>query len=115
VQAFDHAVRQFGSKFADVESFLKTESYPVVLKPTESACSDGVKLCETFKEAKDRFNTLMSRQTVYGGNYPAVLCQEFLRGQEYVVDHVSRDGVHKTCMIWVYDKRPTNGSAFVVS
>ena len=104
-----------GSKFADVESFLNTESYPVVLKPTESACSDGVKLCENFKEAKDHFNTLMSRQTVYGGNCPAVLCQEFLRGQEYVVDHVSRDGVHKTSMIWVYDKRPANGSAFVVS
>jgi hypothetical protein len=30
-----------------------------------------------------------------------------------VVDHVSRDGVHKTCMVWVYDKRPANGSAFV--
>ena len=104
-----------GSKFTDVESFLKTESYPVVLKPTESAGSDGVKLCETFEEAKDHFNTLMSRQTVYGGNCPAVLCQEFLRGQEFVVDQVSRDGVHKTCMIWVYDKRPANGSAFVVS
>ena len=32
---------------------------------------------------------------------------------EYVVDHVSRDGVHKTCMVWVYDKRSANGAAFV--
>merc|ERR1711941_1071 len=43
----------------------------------------------------------------------AVLCQEFLKGTEYVVDHVSRDGVHKTMMVWVYDKRPTNGGDFV--
>ena len=40
-------------------------------------------------------------------------CTEFLKGREYVVDHVSRDGVHKTMMVWVYDKRPANGSAFV--
>merc|ERR1712187_46216 len=38
---------------------------------------------------------------------------EFLAGQEYVVDHVSRDGKHKTVMVWVYDKRPTNGGEFV--
>jgi biotin carboxylase len=108
------SVRQAGSEnFEDCEAFLKTESYPLVLKPTESAGSDGVKLCETFQEAKDHFELLMKSQMVNGGGCPAVLCQEFLRGKEYVVDHVSRDGVHKTMMVWVYDKRPANGSAFV--
>ena len=34
-------------------------------------------------------------------------------GKEYVVDHVSVDGEHKTMTIWVYDKRPVNGAAFV--
>ncbi|CAB9520870.1 Inherit from NOG: acetyl-CoA carboxylase biotin carboxylase [Seminavis robusta] len=108
------AVRQAGgAKFEEVESFLKTEPYPLVLKPVESAGSDGVKLCHTFEEAKEHFNVLMESQMVNGGDCPAVLCQEFLRGKEYVVDHVSRDGVHKTVMVWVYDKRPVNGSAFV--
>lgn len=55
----------------------------------------------------------MKSQMVNGGQCPAVLCQEFLRGKEYVVDHVSRDGEHKAVMIWVYDKRPMHGSAFV--
>ena len=55
----------------------------------------------------------MNSQMVNGGEVPAVLCQEFLKGKEYVVDHVSRDGIHKTCMVWVYDKRPANGAAFV--
>ena len=108
------SVRQAGSdKFEDVEEFLKTESYPVVLKPIESAGSDGVKLCYTFDEAKEHFDLLMKSQMVNGGGCPAVLCQEFLRGNEYVVDHVSLDGVHKTVMVWVYDKRPANGNAFV--
>lgn len=26
---------------------------------------------------------------------------------------IERDGEHKTCAVWVYDKRPANGAAFV--
>eukprot|EP00557_Chaetoceros_sp_GSL56_P009270 CAMPEP_0176498996 /NCGR_PEP_ID=MMETSP0200_2-20121128/12662_1 /TAXON_ID=947934 /ORGANISM="Chaetoceros sp., Strain GSL56" /LENGTH=1002 /DNA_ID=CAMNT_0017897327 /DNA_START=611 /DNA_END=3619 /DNA_ORIENTATION=+ len=113
-QAGLRSVRQAGSdKFEDVEGFLKTEAYPIVLKPNESAGSDGVKLCYSFDEAKEHFEKLMSSQLVNGGECPSVLCQEFLKGTEFVVDHVSRDGVHKTCMIWVYDKRKANGANFV--
>eukprot|EP00536_Pseudo-nitzschia_multiseries_P001923 jgi/Psemu1/251109/estExt_Genewise1Plus.C_250159 len=108
------SVRQAGSGvFAEVKDFLQTEPYPVVLKPVESAGSDGVKLCHSFEEAEEHFRVLMNSQMVNGGDCPAVLCQEFLRGKEYVVDHVSRDGVHKTVMVWLYDKRPCHGAAFV--
>lgn len=108
------SVRQAGGAvFSEVESFLRNEAYPVVLKPVESAGSDGVKLCHSFEEAKEHFEVLMQSQMVNGGECPSVLCQEFLRGKEYVVDHVSRDGEHKTVMLWVYDKRPLHGSAFV--
>lgn len=108
------SVRQAGSdKFENVEEFLRTEEYPIVLKPTESAGSDGVKLCPNFDEAKDHFEKLLRSQMVNGGVCGAVLCQEFLKGKEYVVDHVSLNGVHKTMMVWVYDKRERNGSAFV--
>lgn len=108
------SIRQAGgNKLAEVEDFLKTEGYPLVLKPNESAGSDGVKLCNSIDEAKDHFDVLMNSQLQVGGSCPSVLCQEFLRGKEYVVDHVSRDGVHKTTMMWLYDKRPINGSEFV--
>jgi len=86
---------------------------PVVVKPTESAGSEGVKLCHSIEEAKDHFQLLMTSQRKVGSKDGAVLCQEFLRGDEYVIDHVSRDGVHKTVMLWVYDKRPANGASFV--
>jgi hypothetical protein len=79
------SVRQVGGPdFSDVEQFLKTEPYPLVLKPVASAGSDGVKLCYNFDEAKDHFETLMKSQMVNGGDCPAVLCQEFLQGKEYV-------------------------------
>lgn len=108
------SVRQAGGKtWSDVKAFVESESMPVVVKPTESAGSDGVKLCSSVKEAEEHFHLLMNSQRQFGSQDASVLCQEFLKGKEYVVDHVSRDGEHKTVQIWVYDKRPANGSAFV--
>lgn len=91
------SVRQAGGKtVSEVEEFLHTEPYPIVVKPVESAGSDGVKLCHTYEEATQHFDLLMHSQRKVGHrDGAAVLCQEFLRGTEYVVDTVSRDGIHK--------------------
>merc|ERR1719356_2186130 len=108
------SVRQAGgTQLSDVKLFLQTEPMPVVVKPVESAGSDGVKLCHTIEEAEEHFTLLMNSQRKVGSQNASVLCQEFLKGKEYVVDHVSRDGVHKTTMVWVYDKRKANGGDFV--
>lgn len=111
------AVREaLGKEWHEVEAFVDKEmapGIPVVLKPVESCGSDGVKLCKTKQDAKDHFKLLMEGQRKVGAAGAGVLCQEFLAGTEYVIDHVSRDGVHKTVMVYVYDKRPTNGAAFV--
>lgn len=108
------AVREaLGTTWGEVEAFVDREPMPVVVKPVESCGSDGVKLCQTREEAKAHFQLLMESQRKCGAQGAAVLCQEFLKGKEYVIDHVSRDGVHKCVMVWVYDKRPTNGAAFV--
>merc|ERR1712187_650553 len=108
------SVRQAGgTQLADVRDFLRSEPMPVVVKPVESAGSDGVKLCHTIEEAEEHFTLLMTSQRKVGSQNASVLCQEFLKGKEYVVDHVSRDGVHKTTMVWVYDKRKANGGDFV--
>merc|ERR1712039_1025464 len=97
----------------EVSSFVESEALPIVVKPVESCGSDGVKLCKTKQEVKAHFHLLMESQRKVGAQDAAVLCQEFLKGTEYVVDHVSRNGVHKCVMVWRYDKRPTNGAAFV--
>jgi len=65
------------------------------------------------EEARKHFELLMKSQRKCGAKGAAVLLQEFLKGKEYIVDHVSRDGVHKTTMVWVYDRRPANGGDFV--
>ena len=54
----------------------------------ESAGSDGVKLCRTTEEAEDHFKLLMHSQRKIGATGAAVLVQEFLAGDEYVIDQV---------------------------
>jgi biotin carboxylase len=39
--------------------------------------------------------------------------QEYLEGQEYILDLVSRDGEHKVAAVWAYDRRAVNGAGFV--
>mmetsp|Transcript_44905 Transcript_44905/g.112931 ORF Transcript_44905/g.112931 Transcript_44905/m.112931 type:complete len:529 (+) Transcript_44905:65-1651(+) len=115
VKAFGlRAVREVvGKTWGEVVGFVDQEPLPIVVKPVESAGSDGVKLCRTTEEAEAHLRLLMHSQRRCGSQDAAVLCQEFLKGSEYVVDHVSRDGIHKCVMVWLYDKRPANGSAFV--
>ena len=44
-------------------------------------------------------HSLMVAQRKIGAQGGAVLCQEYLCGDEYVVDTVSSDGVHKVMMV----------------
>ena len=96
----------------EVKAFCAREM-PLIIKPVESCGSDGVKLCSTMEEAEAHFDLLMTGQRKLGAQGAAVLCQEFLRGTEYVVDCVTRDGEHKCTFVWVYDKREANGGQFV--
>ncbi|CAK9012453.1 unnamed protein product [Durusdinium trenchii] len=108
------AVREVcGSKWQDVKDFLGDLGLPIVVKPVQSGGTDGVKLCQSLEEAEEHFSHLnATKRTVFSSD-TAILCQEFLAGQEYVVDHVSRNGVHKTVMTWVYEKKALNGSSFI--
>ena len=102
-----------GKAWEDVKGFAETEVLPMIVKPVESAGSDGVKLCFSLAEVRDHFQLLMQSQRFVGAQDAGVLLQEYLQGTEYVVDHVSRDGMHKTTMVWVYQKGPANGAGFV--
>lgn len=103
-----------GTSWSEVSDFAAQEALPLIVKPVESAGSDGVKKCNTVAEAKEHFELLMNSHRKCGAQGAAVLVQEFLKGTEYIVDIVSRNGVHKTTMVWVYDRRPANGGDFVL-
>mmetsp|Transcript_18234 Transcript_18234/g.29668 ORF Transcript_18234/g.29668 Transcript_18234/m.29668 type:complete len:444 (-) Transcript_18234:697-2028(-) len=95
----------------DVEAFINSwnpEPFRVIVKPNQSAGSDDVFLCKSMEEVKTGFDKINGAINHLGIPNEGVLVQEFLDGAEYVVDTVSRDGEHKVCAIWEYDKREAN-------
>jgi biotin carboxylase len=87
--------------------------FKVIVKPMDSAGSDDVTLCQSIQDVQNAFGNIMGKINGLGLVNKAVLVQEYLEGQEYVVDMVSRDGEHKVAAIWAYDRRPANGAHFV--
>ncbi|CAM9737898.1 unnamed protein product [Ectocarpus fasciculatus] len=100
----------------DCEAFLQDwnpDPFKAVVKPLESAGSDDVYLCRSLEDVKEAFSVIDGKVNGLGGVNEGALVQEYLDGTEYVVDSVSRDGVHRICAIWEYDKRSVNGANFV--
>ncbi|OQS06403.1 hypothetical protein THRCLA_01559 [Thraustotheca clavata] len=100
------------------EEFIQTlnltpETFEVVLKPVNSAGTEDVTLCFTMEQAHDTFDAILGKVNGLGLTNVAVLVQEFLEGDEYVIDTVSCNGRHKVTAIWKYDKRRVNDAAFV--
>eukprot|EP00596_Hydrurales_sp_CCMP1899_P000255 CAMPEP_0119051766 /NCGR_PEP_ID=MMETSP1177-20130426/73276_1 /TAXON_ID=2985 /ORGANISM="Ochromonas sp, Strain CCMP1899" /LENGTH=963 /DNA_ID=CAMNT_0007031083 /DNA_START=116 /DNA_END=3007 /DNA_ORIENTATION=- len=119
------AVRQSGTRavlqqactsMEEVHTFLASipqDPFRCVVKPVQSAGTDDVFLCSTISEAETAFTRILGKRNGLGLINESVLVQEFLVGKEYVIDKVSRDGVHKLVCIWEYDKRAVNGANFV--
>jgi biotin carboxylase len=107
------AARQHcGRSWADISAFLaewQPSPFLCVVKPIQSAGSDDVFKCSSAAEVKAAFEKIDGAINGLGVVNEGVLVQEFLAGTEYVVDSVSRDGVHKVTAIWEYDKRAANG------
>ena len=54
------------TEWSVIESWMRDQPLPVVLKPVESAGSDGVKLCGSLTEARQHFKVLMAAQRKVG-------------------------------------------------
>jgi biotin carboxylase len=62
----------------------------MVVKPTLSAGSDDVFLCNDTDECLTAFNRILGKVNGLGNINAEVLVQEFMEGKEYVIDQVSR-------------------------
>lgn len=79
--------------------------YPVVLKPLDSAGTQGVHICFDKAQVIKAFNSLMGSKNVFEKEIKTLLAQEFLDGTEYVVNTVSQNGNHVVAEIWKYNKQ----------
>ena len=92
---------------------MNPSPFKVIMKPVDSAGSDGVTLCQSMEECQKAFGDIIGKTNVLGLVNEQLLVQEYLEGIEYVVDMVSREGEHKCVAIWEYDRRSANGAGFV--
>ena len=90
-------------EYYDNEGFEK-----VVIKPVYSAGSVGVRICSNREELIDSLNQTFGTANVYGDGIAEILIQEFIDGEEYIVNTVSCEGNHRVTTIWKYNKLKTS-------
>src|SRR6185312_2216162 len=84
--------------------------WPVVVKPLDSAGTDGVSLCETPDAIRGAFAELLGRPNALQGANEQLLVQELLRGVQLFTDSISWDGVHHVSEVWRDTKRRIEGN-----
>lgn len=77
----------------------------VVVKPPASAGTDGVQICRTPAERDLAINHILTHTNVYGLKNTGVVIQEYLPGDEYMINTVSADGHHAAIEVWRSVKR----------
>ena len=90
-----------------IEYYDEEGFHGVVVKPVYSAASVGVRLCSNRQEMIEAVKEVFNLAGVYGNDLNELVIQERINGQEYVVNTVSCDGVHRVTMIWKYNKIKT--------
>lgn len=94
-------------------SSVTTAAFPVVVKPDVGAGSVGVRIAETPEQGIEAIESIVAAPGFFGGEPPAAVVQEFVRGREYVIDTVSRSGDHQIVAVCTYDKHPSSSGAMV--
>ena len=95
-------------EYYDSESFSE-----VVVKPVYSGGSTGVHLCSNRDEMIDAVNLILSEKNFYGQDIDTFVIQERIKGEEYVVNTASCNGIHMVTLMWKYSKVETNDGAMI--
>ncbi len=86
------------------------DEWPVVVKPLDSAGTDGVTLCEDPAAVEAAFAAILGRPNALQGANEELLVQEMLRGAQFFVNSVSWEGQHRISEIWQDNKRRIAGN-----
>lgn len=91
----------------------KTNEWPLVVKPINSAGGDNVRLCNTFEDIEAYCGTILNRKNQMGFLNKEVVVQSYLKGVEYTVDTATCEGVHFVTDIWRVKRNVTEGCGIV--
>ncbi|MFJ6675680.1 ATP-grasp domain-containing protein [Actinosynnema sp. NPDC091369] len=81
----------------------------IVVKPLRGAGGSGVHFCDTPEESAAAYRELIGAVNLLSARNTAVVAQEYLRGTEYMVNTVSRDGRHHVTDILRTTRIAANG------
>lgn len=84
------------------------DRWPVVLKPVQSAGTDGVFICHDLAQALQAFDAILAKHDLFGSHNREVLCQEFLAGEEFVVNGIACQGEYFFTELWQSKKQQRN-------
>lgn len=88
-------------------------TFPVVLKPLESAGADGVAICHDQQSCERAFGKLLGKRNKLNVYNVQVLLQEYLAGVEYVVNMVSLGGRQLVTEVVRYQKQRLGSGAII--
>eukprot|EP01052_Picozoa_sp_SAG31_P035347 SAG31_NODE_4253_length_3415_cov_1.433655_1_plen_633_part_00 len=74
--------------------------FNVVVKPNASTGSEKIFLCTTIDEGGAACDRITAKRNIMGERNKGALVQDFLDGEEYCIDAVSKDNEHKIVAIW---------------
>lgn len=79
----------------DVKNFFKENNLKkAFMKFSESAASFESKVCENLDEAIAHYNKISNMPNYFGNTHDEILIQEYIEGDEYVVNTISCQGKH---------------------
>ncbi|TFH89418.1 ATP-grasp domain-containing protein [Vibrio ouci] len=70
------------------------EAFPLFVKPINSAGSDGCFRCDDLASVQHRVDALVNQENLLGNMNSQVMVQEYIEGQQYVVNTVSLGSQH---------------------
>ena len=85
---------------------------PVVVKPLDSAGTDGVSICADAAAIGNAFDAQLGRPNALHGANEQLLVQELLQGTQLFVNSISWDGVHHVSEVW-RDNKLRRGANFI--
>jgi len=101
-----------------VDWATKRNQWPVVAKPAGGVGSEGIYFCRSTVDIEKAHREIIGMVNPKGITNDAVALQEFLHGDEYIVDTISSNGRHICVAIWTQGKRrdlPWNPTSIVTT
>lgn len=92
--------------------------WPVVAKPAGGVGSEGIYFCRSTADIEKAHREIIGMVNPKGITNDSVALQEFLNGDEYIVDTISNNGKHICVAIWTQGKRrdlPWNPTSIITT